>query len=68
MTIAEARRAWAAAEKAAVDAESKLAAIGQACANPRMADFVRQAGELRQQADHLLRRLVELGLDERGEA
>lgn len=58
MTRSEARRRWAAAERAAVEAEMKVAAIGQAAADPRMALLLGEASGLRAEADRLLRELV----------
>ena len=68
MNRAEARRRWAAAERAAVEAEMKVAAIGQAAADPRVASLLKEAANLRAEADRLLRELVQQDLADRDDA
>lgn len=63
--ISKLRREWAAAERAAVEAEAKVALIGQAAAHPKVAELLKEATELRQEADRLLKRLVAAELDDR---
>ena len=59
MTTGELKRRWAAAEQAAIQAEMKVKAIGQAAAHPAVADLLKQAAQLREQADSLLRELID---------
>jgi hypothetical protein len=65
MTDDELKRTWAAAERAAVEAELKVAKVGQAAQDPRVAEMFRQAGELRAEADRLLREVVAADLKDR---
>ena len=51
-----------------MEAEMKVAAIGQAAADPRVATLLKQAADLRAEADRLLRDLVRQELaDSEGE-
>ena len=68
MTIEDARKKWEIADRAAVEAEMKVAAIGQAAQDPRVAELFRTAAELRAEADRLFKQLLEAGLDDRGDA
>lgn len=52
-TIEERLRAWREAEKAACEAESATARLGQAAADPRTRDLFIRAGKLRVQADRM---------------
>jgi len=55
----ERSNAWLAAERAAVEAEQAVAAIGQAAADPRVAALFAQARQLRAEADRLFNELRE---------
>lgn len=68
MTTEDARKKWEIADRAAVEAEMKVAAIGQAAQDPRVAELFRMAGELRAEADRLLRELLKADLEDPGEA
>jgi adenylosuccinate lyase len=57
MTHDERTQAWLAAERAAVQAEQDVAAIGQAAADPRVAALFEQAKRLRAEADRLFKEL-----------
>ena len=59
------RTEWAAAERAAVEAEAKVALLGQAAAHPKVAELFKEASELRQEADRLLRALIEADQQDR---
>lgn len=61
MSREEVRNRWAAAEQVARQAEMKIASIGQAAPDPRMADLLREASRLREEADRLFRELIEFG-------
>ena len=65
MTVDEARKRWEAAERAAVQAETKVAALGQAASDPRVGELMRQATELRQEADRCLRELIAVDHEDR---
>lgn len=68
MTRDELQRAWAVADRAAVEAELKVAKAGQAAQDPRVAGLFKQAADLRSEADRLLRELVAADLRDRGHA
>jgi len=57
MTHDERTQAWLAAERAAVEAEQAVAAIGQAAADPRVAALLEQARLLRVEADRQFKEL-----------
>ncbi|MEJ5991740.1 hypothetical protein WG902_17175 [Ramlibacter sp. PS3R-8] len=59
MTKEDARIKWETADRAAVEAEAKVAAIGQAAQDPRVAELFRTAAQLRAEADRLFQELVE---------
>lgn len=49
---------WRRAEQAAVDAELALARVGQAAADPRVAELAVNAARLRREADDLLAEIL----------
>ena len=49
---------WRDAEQAANDAENELHNLGQAAADPRVAELARKAQELRQEADRQFAAIV----------
>lgn len=51
MSMEERLSAWRESEKAACEAESAIARLGQAAADPRTRDLFIQAGKLRVQAN-----------------
>lgn len=53
MTQDERTKAWLAAERAATQAETEVAALGQAAADPRVAALFLKARQLRDEADRL---------------
>jgi len=59
MTHDERTSAWLAAERAATEAETAVANIGQAAADPRVADLYAKATQLREEADRLFKDLRE---------
>jgi hypothetical protein len=59
MSTRELKRQWAAAEQAAIQAEMKVKAIGQAAAHPAVAEMLKQSSQLREEADRLLRELID---------
>jgi hypothetical protein len=67
MTTDELRSRWAEAERIALEAEMKVAAVGQAAADPRVAALFKSAADLRAAADQLLRELVAADLKDRQE-
>ena len=66
MTKEDAKKKWEAADRAAAEAEMKVAAIGQAAQDPRVAELFRNAAELRADADRLFQELVEPDADSPG--
>jgi hypothetical protein len=59
MTHDERASAWLVAERAAKEAETAVASIGQAAADPRVATLYANATQLREEADRLFKELRE---------
>jgi hypothetical protein len=66
MSKEEARQRWAAADRAAVVAETKAAAIGQAASDPRVAIIFKEAADLRGEADGLFREMAGFADEDEG--
>lgn len=59
MTRPDAKNKWVTADRAAAQAETKVAAIGQAAHDPRVAKLCKTAADLRADADRLFKEMVE---------
>ena len=57
MTIDERYRAWLEAEREAVEAELRIAQLGQAAADPAAAALCQRAKELRDKADLMFKEI-----------